>query len=123
MNASRFRSRCVAPLALLFVLGAATIATPPTLASADAQAGKAAGLPARLTDAEFWKLATEVSEPGGFFRITDNYTSNEREVGQMFDRAREERSMQFVRASASRAPGRCLGLTKLISSRHRKLTS
>ena len=89
MNASRLRiSSRVAPLALVFVL-AATVASPPTEVSAGAQAGKPAGLPARLSDAEFWKLVTEISEPGGFFRITDNYTSNEREVGQMFTMLRE----------------------------------
>jgi hypothetical protein len=26
--------------------------------------------------------ASDVSEPGGYFRITDNFTSNEREVGR-----------------------------------------
>ena len=46
-------------------------------------AAQSAALPARLSDAEFWKLVTDVSEPGGYFRITDNYTSNEREVGQV----------------------------------------
>jgi hypothetical protein len=61
-----------------------------TVASAvDWQAAKPAGLPARLSDAEFWRLVTDISEPGGFFRITDNYTSNEREVGQMFTLLRE----------------------------------
>jgi hypothetical protein len=76
--------------ALLFVLAAA-LATQPAIAAsrAAAQAAKSAGLPARLSDAEFWKLATEISEPGGYFRITDNYTSNEREVGTMFTLLRE----------------------------------
>jgi hypothetical protein len=37
-------------------------------------------LPARLSDAEFWVLVGEVSEPGGTFQ-NDNYTSNEPEVG------------------------------------------
>ncbi len=46
-------------------------------------------LPARLTDAEFWSLVTEISEPGGYFRITDNYTSNENEVGRMFEMLRQ----------------------------------
>ena len=35
-----------------------------------------AGLPSRLSDAEFWGLVTELSEPGGFFR-SDNLVSNE----------------------------------------------
>ncbi len=42
------------------------------------------GLPDRLSDAEFWKLAGDISEPGGYFRIEDNYTSNEMEVGELF---------------------------------------
>jgi hypothetical protein len=40
-----------------------------------------ATLPARLSDAEFWKLVTDISEPGGYFRIVDNFTSNEGEIG------------------------------------------
>lgn len=48
-----------------------------------------ATLPARLDDAAFWKLAGDISEPGGYFRITDNYTSNEGEVGQMVALLRE----------------------------------
>jgi hypothetical protein len=41
----------------------------------------AAQPPARLTDAEFWALVSDISEPGGYFRISDNFTSNEMEVG------------------------------------------
>jgi len=33
------------------------------------QATRSAALPARLTDREFWKLVSDVSEPGGYFRI------------------------------------------------------
>ncbi|HEY2163971.1 MAG TPA: hypothetical protein VGH04_08275, partial [Gemmatimonadaceae bacterium] len=33
-------------------------------------------LPARLSDSEFWKLVSAVSEPGGYFR-SDNFVSNE----------------------------------------------
>jgi hypothetical protein len=40
----------------------------PTLVAAD--------LPARLTDQEFWKLVTDLSEPNGSFR-SDNLLSNE----------------------------------------------
>jgi len=36
----------------------------------------AGGLPARLTDQEFWGLVTDLSEPGGSFR-SDNLLSNE----------------------------------------------
>jgi hypothetical protein len=35
-----------------------------------------AGLPARLTDQEFWSLSEELSEPSGFFQ-SDNLLSNE----------------------------------------------
>jgi hypothetical protein len=41
-------------------------------------------LPTRLTDAEFWKLQADISEPGGYFQIRDNFTSNEMEVGTLF---------------------------------------
>ena len=40
-------------------------------------------LPDRLSDAEFWQLRQDLSEPGGYFRITDNYTSNEGEIGYL----------------------------------------
>ena len=33
-------------------------------------------LPARLSDSTFWKLITDFSEPGGYFR-SDNFVSNE----------------------------------------------
>src|ERR1700730_18181415 len=35
-----------------------------------------AALSSRLTDQEFWKIATDASEPNGYFR-SDNLTSNE----------------------------------------------
>jgi len=34
-------------------------------------------LPLQLNDQEFWKLVTDVSEPGGYF-LSDNFVSNER---------------------------------------------
>ena len=40
-------------------------------------------LPERLSDSSFWNLVTDISEPGGYFRITDNFTSNEIEVGEL----------------------------------------
>ncbi|MEP6493380.1 MAG: hypothetical protein ABJF01_11925 [bacterium] len=45
-------------------------------------------LPSRLSDADYWKLETDISEPGGYFQIEDNYTSNEMEVGQLFSMLR-----------------------------------
>jgi hypothetical protein len=37
-----------------------------------------------LSDADYWKLMSDISEPGGYFRIEDNYTSNEMEVGLLY---------------------------------------
>jgi len=57
--------------------------------STEAQSAKAAQtLPDRLSDAEFWKLVSDISEPGGYFRIVDNFTSNENEIGGIFTRLR-----------------------------------
>jgi hypothetical protein len=36
----------------------------------------AQSLPARISDDEFWRMVSEMSEPGGFFR-SDNFVSNE----------------------------------------------
>jgi hypothetical protein len=44
--------------------------------AAQAVAPAAAALPAKLDDSTFWRLVTEYSEPGGFFR-SDNFVSNE----------------------------------------------
>jgi len=63
-------------LLLLLALCASLSAQPATVTSA--------ALPEKLSDAEFWSLEREISEPGGFFRITDNYTSNEPEIGHVF---------------------------------------
>ncbi|MEO6878762.1 MAG: hypothetical protein ABI205_09795 [Gemmatimonadaceae bacterium] len=41
-------------------------------------------LPYRLSDADYWALETKLSEPGGYFQIEDNFTSNEMEVGQLY---------------------------------------
>jgi hypothetical protein len=49
---------------------AAPVATPAP------ETAPAAALPDRLSDADFWKLITELSEPGGYFR-SDNLLSNE----------------------------------------------
>lgn len=51
-----------------------------------------ATLPDSLTDAEFWELLSAISEPGGYFRITDNYTSNEREIGRIYGMLRARRT-------------------------------
>jgi hypothetical protein len=61
-------------------------ASAPVLAASAVESAKppAPALPTRLSDAEYWKLETDISEPGGYFQIEDNYTSNEMEVGQLF---------------------------------------
>jgi hypothetical protein len=56
---------------------------------APANAAHVPALPERLSDADFWKLVTDISEPGGYFRIEDNFTSNEGEVGMLFTQLRQ----------------------------------
>src|SRR3954454_20013677 len=36
----------------------------------------AQGIPTKLSDSAYWKLVTDISEPGGYFR-SDNFVSNE----------------------------------------------
>ena len=86
MSISRWsRSIRVAAVGLSLVVGAAPGAMPRTVAASSAQRPEQApSLPDHLSDAEFWTLVSDISEPGGFFQITDNYTSNEREVGGLF---------------------------------------
>jgi hypothetical protein len=45
-------------------------------ADAVAEGASATQIPARLSDSMFWRIVTEFSEPGGFFR-SDNFVSNE----------------------------------------------
>ena len=54
----------------------APVAAPAPPAPPPAPAPVAATLPDHLSDAEFWKLLTDLSEPGGQFR-SDNLLSNE----------------------------------------------
>lgn len=61
----------------------------PRLAAAQDSGRAASRLPERLSDADFWALVDSISEPGGFFRIRDNFTSNEREIGQLYTMLRE----------------------------------
>lgn len=67
-----------------------TAITPASSPTASQAATQAAGLPDRLSDADFWKLQADLSEPGGYFRIEDNYTSNEMEVGELFTMLRAQ---------------------------------
>ena len=72
------------------VAAALLVSAPASIGARTQQTTPALSLPAKLADAEFWKLASDVSEPGGFFRITDNYTSNENEIGQIFTMLRAQ---------------------------------
>jgi len=47
------------------------------VATTAATACRHSALPERLSDAEFWRLATELSEPPGAFTHSDNLVSNE----------------------------------------------
>lgn len=62
-----------------------------TLSGGTAGRQPAIALADRLGDREFWQLVTDISEPGGYFRIEDNFTSNETEVGQIFTMLRGNR--------------------------------
>jgi hypothetical protein len=50
--------------------------SPALHAQVAAPARTTAAIPDRLSDAEFWRLSTELSEPGGWFR-SENFVSNE----------------------------------------------
>src|ERR1700726_2318312 len=84
-----------AAITVLLVYGASLTTQPRTVAASAASrespaASQAvASLPDRLSDAEFFSLVTDISEPGGAFRIADNFTSNELEVGRVFTMLRE----------------------------------
>lgn len=80
---SWFPAATVALAVFLQVDSAATFAR-------DRQAATAS-LPSRLSDAEFWQLMTDISEPGGYFRITDNFTSNENDVGLLVTSIRDKK--------------------------------
>jgi hypothetical protein len=72
----------------LALLVAAAMAAGCASQSATARGNQANSLPERLSDSAYWALLTHVSEPGGYFRIEDNYTSNEMEIGQLFSMIR-----------------------------------
>jgi hypothetical protein len=84
-----------AAITVLLVYGASLTTQPRTVAASAARgespaASQAvASLPDRLSDAEFFNLVTDISEPGGVFRIADNFTSNELEVGRVFTMLRQ----------------------------------
>jgi hypothetical protein len=74
---------------LLFALAAALTAARAPITAQQAPAAAVASLPAKIPDAEYWKTINDLAEPGGYFRIPDNFTSNEIEVGWIFTRLQE----------------------------------
>jgi hypothetical protein len=76
---------------LLFALAAALTAarTPIVAQQTPAAASAQSTLPTKIADAEYWKTINDLAEPGGYFRIPDNFTSNEIEVGWLFSRLQE----------------------------------
>src|SRR5437870_10445569 len=68
MLAIRRRIVLAAAVALFAFLGPLGLTSQPFVASEP--------LPEQLTDEAFWKMATEFSEVGGYFR-SDNFVSNE----------------------------------------------
>jgi hypothetical protein len=85
MRRTSFYQACT--VAILLLASGAT----PQVAGAPpaAQAVAMAALPARLSDSDFWSLVSGISEPGGYFRIADNFTSNEREIAVVSTMLRE----------------------------------
>jgi hypothetical protein len=59
--------------------------------AAAAERSAIATLPDKIADADYWKLVTDMSEPGGYFRIVDNFTSNEMEIGQLFTMIKQQK--------------------------------
>jgi hypothetical protein len=72
--------RSLTALALAALAVGRPWATRPAFAQPVAQAASqnpsATRLPARLSDTDFWRLSTDFSEPGGYFRF-ENFLSNE----------------------------------------------
>jgi hypothetical protein len=88
VNSSSIRARRLL-IALVVALGSARATIDAQAAPATMAPSSSATLPSRLSDADYWKLVTNFSEPGGYFRIVDNFTSNEMEVGWIFSKLQE----------------------------------
>jgi len=72
-----------------FAVGVALLAVGMIAAGQTPTSKATAPLPARLSDADFWKLVADISEPDAYFRIVDNFTSNENEIGGLFTQLRK----------------------------------
>jgi hypothetical protein len=90
MSSSLRAGRLFLALATALVSAQASLAAQIVPATTPASAAVST-LPAKLADADYWKLVTDMSEPGGYFRIVDNFTSNEMEVGQLFTMIRQQK--------------------------------
>ncbi len=88
MSISRRAGRVLLALATAFMPARASLVAQGVPATA---AAAASSLPSKLSDADYWKLVTDMSEPGGYFRIVDNFTSNEMEIGQLFTMIRQQK--------------------------------
>jgi len=62
--------------AALFLANCARAAGGSATAASSASERLASQIPERLSDSTFWRMVTEFSEPGGYFR-SDNFVSNE----------------------------------------------
>jgi hypothetical protein len=65
-----------------YVVSGIVVAAVVTIAALGGARGRSEGtseLPERLDDTTFWRMVTELSEPGGWFR-SDNFVSNEGEL-------------------------------------------
>jgi hypothetical protein len=74
---------------LLALAAALTAARLPIAAQQVPAVATTASLPTKIADADYWKTINDLAEPGGYFRIPDNFTSNEIEVGWIFSRLQE----------------------------------
>ena len=68
MLLTRRRSQVAASLALIATFGGVSLSLGSRVATPS--------VPERVSDEAFWRMVTEFSEPGGFFR-SDNFVSNE----------------------------------------------
>jgi len=86
----RMRQRWMISASRLLVVATTLVSAAPRVAAAQATAvATVSRLPDRISDSEYWALIQSISEPGGYFRIADNFTSNEAEIGQLFTMLRD----------------------------------
>ena len=76
-------ARSRGPAARWIVGLALALAASLALVPARVPATPAVTLPARLSDQEFWRLSSDLSEPGGYFR-SENLVSNEHTFSTSF---------------------------------------